>query len=426
MKSLLGAAFSGGAIAAPSQQIFTTTTSWVVPAGVYSISAVCIQRGTVAGETWTSVPAAKIARSGTDLVRAQNENRLGDGGGDGGMSGARSSHTVEYIDYNPWLYFIGSGGGGGAGGYNGAGGEGGRWLDSSEGGNTSHWGGENAATSSGGGGGGICGARDYASGGGGGGGLLGIGATGVGGTAWPSSATGGSGGANGGTTPYGVGSSAVGAGGLYGGAAGDQRASSAYPARGRGGACSWKNNIPVSPDETLTITVEGNGGVRVLWGGDRSFPSNADGYYPEGYWKYFRIYITAVAAGVPAIGEIELRSSVGGADITTPSSLCSASSQYDDTTTANKVVDNAGNAFASCWMVQGAGGAPPQWLSIRPSMDAVRVAELAMWPVTGYATWAPSSFVVQGSMNGAAWTDIKTFTGITGWADNTAKTFSLT
>jgi len=33
---------------------------------------------------------------------------------------------------------------------------------------------------------------------------------------------------------------------------------------------------------------------------------------------------------------------------------------------------------------------------------------------------------VQGSLDGSTWTDIKTFTGITGWTANTAKTFDLT
>ena len=402
---------------APGQVEFTTDSIFIVPPGVFSVSAVCMQRGTVAGEAWAGVPAARIVRAGLDVVRAQNGNRLGDGGGDGGMSGSHVPYTVPESPYNQ----AGGGGGGGGGGYAGDGGPGGDFHVTN-----GPWVGAAAVANSGGGGGGMSGANSYPPAGGGGVGLEGIGPTGGGVNTWPSTAKPGSYGDPGAMPPNSKSQTTGSNGGLYGGAQGDMRTGAAYGRRGRGGANAWKNNIAVYPGEVLQVFVAGNGGVRIMWGGERSYPSNAAGIWPAGWFRSYRIYITAVAAGVAAIGEIELRASVGGADITTPGSVCAASSQYDGTTTANKVVDNAGRAFASCWMAPGgAAGVPPQWLSIRPSMAVVQVAELAMWPATGYETWAPSSFVVQGSMNGAAWTDIKAFSGVTGWAANTPKTFSL-
>lgn len=264
-----------GALAQPGQVVFTTDTLWVVPAGVFAISALCIQRGTVAGETWTAVPGARISRAGVDLVRAKNGDRLGAGGGDGGFSGARMHDTTGDPGGGSTIW-LGAGGGGGAGGYSGSGGAGGDWVDSAYGGSSSDWVGKNGA--GGGGGGGICGSTDYAAGGGGGVGLLGTGSSGLGGTAFPSSAGGGSSGGAGASTPYGntyaLGQNASGIGGTYGGAAGDFRGG-VYPKRGRGGANAWDNGIAVYPGETLQIYVQGNGGVRVLWGGDRFYPNNA-------------------------------------------------------------------------------------------------------------------------------------------------------
>ena len=263
-------------IAQPGQAVFTVDTLWVVPPGVFLISAVAMQRGTVSGESWPTVPASRIARAGVDLLRAQNGNRLGDGGGEGGFSGGSTSQTYDGggADYG----YYGGGGGGGGGGYGGPGGDGGTALHPDSGGNAAMWVGKAAAANSGGGGGAMCGTIFYAPGGGGGVGLNGVGSSGAGVSAWPSSANPGSNGGYGGATTSG-GSWAVGEngaiGGNYGGAQGDKRGAASYASRGRGGANAWANNIAVYPGETLQIYVQGNGGVRVLWGGDLFYPNNA-------------------------------------------------------------------------------------------------------------------------------------------------------
>ncbi|MFG1270753.1 hypothetical protein V5F40_22645 [Xanthobacter sp. DSM 14520] len=79
-------------------------------------------------------------------------------------------------------------------------------------------------------------------------------------------------------------------GGQVGGDFGGGAAAGGYLKGGRGGELAWKNKIPVTPGETLSIVVGapgfnctnpcttantaygGKGGVRILWGAGRSFP----------------------------------------------------------------------------------------------------------------------------------------------------------
>lgn len=51
---------------------------------------------------------------------------------------------------------------------------------------------------------------------------------------------------------------------------------------GKNGMATWDNNVPVTPGDKITFTVEApDGGVRVVWGNDKYFPnSSAIGYNP--------------------------------------------------------------------------------------------------------------------------------------------------
>ena len=155
---------------------------------------------------------------GATVQAPQGGDYVGDGGGNGGGSYSRND------PYN-------QGGGGGAGGYSGNGGHG-QHQDASP------------AWSAGSGGGGAGGAKgswsNYPGGGGGGVGLYGEGPSGT------TYGAGGSGGANG----SGGSSGGTGIGGKYGGGTGNLR----------GGFNQW-------PGDT------GQGGVRVIWGAGRAFPS---------------------------------------------------------------------------------------------------------------------------------------------------------
>ena len=223
-------------ITPPGQVLFESSASWVVPAGVTSISMVAVQSGDIGDTTGSTV-----TYNSTVVCRALNGSRIGDGGGNGGAAGNGN--------------FMYGGGCGGAGGYSGNGGAGG------SAGSTGAW----ATNSNGGGGGG--GGANRGSGGagalGGGVGVLGQGANGVAGTQALQS--------NG--TPGGAGSGGVGR--KYGGGA--VGASGSYLAN-QGGALSYKNNVPVTPGQTVSIAIGGtNGAVRIIWGPGRAFPSTNTG-----------------------------------------------------------------------------------------------------------------------------------------------------
>jgi hypothetical protein len=258
----------------PGQQVFTSSSSFVVPANVKQISAVVVGGGgggggnddsdetgggggggalayntfaVTPGETLTiTVGAAgtggnasgaggaggqsNIQRAGVNLVAANGGSggaHRGNGGaggtvsvgtgGSGGTGGAGSDRSSNN-----------GGGGGGAGGYSGNGGAGGGGTSS-------------GASGSGGGGGGGGGGTNNATRGGGGVGILGAGSNGAGGAA-NTSGSGGSGGSNG-----------TNVGGNYGGG-------------GRGAAGTSQAGSAGSI-----------GAVRIIWGPGRLYPSTSVG-----------------------------------------------------------------------------------------------------------------------------------------------------
>ena len=251
------------------------TYSWVAPAGVTSVSAVCVGAGGQAGLTATGGAGGASSFVNTATVRGGGGGGgggvgtyggggggtfTGTGGGNGGSGGYGSADAR-------------SGGGGGAGGYSGAGGAG-----------RVNTGGLAGAGGAGGAGGGQIGDNG---GGGGGVGILGEGTSGAasgdgqGGRA-------GSGGNNGG---QGGGGAAGGSGGAYGGGGGGYSGGAGNGAGG-GGGLGYTNNISVTPGSSYTVIVGaspatfagsagqtgGVGAVRIIWPGtSRSFPSTNTG-----------------------------------------------------------------------------------------------------------------------------------------------------
>ncbi len=250
-----------GGAAAPGQQVFTSSGTFTVPAGVTSICAVAVGRGqngaagdgistpgrgggggtlsytnalsvtpgesltvTIATSTSGSTGETTLKRSSTVLLAARA------GGQTSGQANVGTSFAGGTAPAPAYGY---GSGGGGAGGYSGAGGAGGSI------------GGGGSDGSGGSGGGGGCGSSGDYSGGGGGVGLLGAGSNGAAGT--PSG--GGGGGGSGGGAGAGTGS----AGGGYGGGGGGGAINNA----GGGGG--------------------GSGAVRIIWGAGRSYPSTNTG-----------------------------------------------------------------------------------------------------------------------------------------------------
>lgn len=253
VRNILMAAAVGEA-AAPAGQVLllTGTTSWTVPAGVTSICVVAVQGG------YRPILAAGAVTVTVDSVivcRAQNDSRIGDGGGNGGQGG------VGETDY---LIYVSNGGGGGAGGYSGNGGNGGA--------GTAY--GAPPLSGAGNGGGGSGGACAYWIGGnagyGGGVGLLGQGANGAavgGGSNWSQNGLPGS----------------SGSGQTYGGGAGGDNLFYPNVNGGYGGALAYKNNIAVTPGQVISLSIPatlagaGAAAVRIIWGAGRSFPSTNTG-----------------------------------------------------------------------------------------------------------------------------------------------------
>lgn len=295
--------------AGPGQQAYTTagTYTFVVPAGITSISAVCVGAGasgndarggmlsyannisTTPGESLTVVvPAggvaydtpgsASISRGATALVRAlgggSGGTPVGDFQGYGGnprdpggsfqRSGGGGAGGYTNADgYQPFTLVLGGWGGGTGGvstaGLGGAGGGGGRGGDSSV--TTPYVSIVNTYT---------------ASGGGGGVGLLGLGSNGFAGTdrSYPEGYLGGGGGGGGSggnngftgdSGEYGNG----GAGGAFGGAGGRGVIGITY---------TWDDELQEYVQSSFyegTVGSGGVGGVRIIWGAGRSYPSNA-------------------------------------------------------------------------------------------------------------------------------------------------------
>lgn len=210
------------------------TYSFVVPSGVSAIHA-CVVGG--ANNT-----VSAIRRGGTNLIANTSSIGAAIGGGDGG---AVASST--------------SAGGGGAGGYSGAGGAGGDGP------------GESGYNGNGGGGGGGAGAAS-------------LGATRHNGAGVYMHGEGASGarGVAGSSTPPTEGSP-LGEGVPRG--AGRRYNNSSNLALSGGNLRYTKTAISVTPGETLTVIVgakpavgatdEMQGGVRIIWGEGRSYPSNA-------------------------------------------------------------------------------------------------------------------------------------------------------
>jgi hypothetical protein len=209
----------------------TRTTSGTAGAGgqSYFISA-----ATVAGNGGGGgITASNTVGAGGGFV--------GDGGGNGGNGGNRNASTSQ------------AGGGGGAGGYAGNGGVGGNGTTNNSG----------AGNGGGGGGGGGCGSADTG-GSGGGVGLLGQGSNGSAGASTTADGRGGFGG-SGGANAFSASTSTT-AVNVYG-TAPNQSAPGVY-----GGGGSGSDNPTVAEQAN-----GGVGGVRIIWGPGRSFPSTNTG-----------------------------------------------------------------------------------------------------------------------------------------------------
>lgn len=137
-------------------------------------------------------------------------------------------------------------------------------------------------------------------------------------------------------------------------------------------------------------------------------------------YRYWRIYIQANGGGdYVSFYEIELRASVGGSDLTTPSTPATASTYEFGYGPENAIDNNNSTSWATT-----VGAITNQWARFDMA-SAVYVAQVAILPIPPNYNLAPKDFKIQGSSDGTNFTDVKAFTNVTGWAHNTWKTFDL-
>ena len=132
-------------------------------------------------------------------------------------------------------------------------------------------------------------------------------------------------------------------------------------------------------------------------------------------FRYWRIRVTApVQSAVGAgLAEVEFRSAVGGADMTTPSTLVAASLESYVLSPPSYLVDNS---TSTTWDSD-AHATFPYTLTFDFGAP-VDPKELAIYPISHGQFQAPKDFSVQASVDGVNFNTIKSFTGVTSWADS--------
>lgn len=142
-------------------------------------------------------------------------------------------------------------------------------------------------------------------------------------------------------------------------------------------------------------------------------------------YKFIRIHITENNndPSYTGIGECVMASTAGGAQ-QAAGGTARASSQFTTGSGAAYQAFDGDTTGASNGWVTSADMAIPSWLEYEfPA--AKQIVELRMFNQVNQYTRVPKAFVVRGSNNGSTWTDIKSFSGVTGWANQVPEVFSL-
>ncbi len=128
--------------------------------------------------------------------------------------------------------------------------------------------------------------------------------------------------------------------------------------------------------------------------------------------------------GYMALHEVELRGEGGGADITTPATPVTASTQFDVLYDPRNTVDNSLSGEA-LWI---SSAATNQWLRYDLGTPTA-IAQVAMcWNAASMAGpgTSPKDLRIEGSNDGTNFTTVKTFLGNTSWpAGSVFKVFDL-
>ena len=161
--------------------------------------------------------------------------------------------------------------------------------------------------------------------------------------------------------------------------------------------------------------------VRGLFAGAAASEQSAATAYR--YWRIFLLNNNG-DANYLAVNEVELRGSVGGADITTPATPVTASSQYDASYGPHYTVDNL--LSASTLWISAAFYVANQWLRYDLGTPTP-VAQVAVcFNNPDGPGRSPKDLRIEGSNDGTNFTTVKTFLGNTSWTiSNVFKLFDL-
>lgn len=139
-------------------------------------------------------------------------------------------------------------------------------------------------------------------------------------------------------------------------------------------------------------------------------------------YRYWRIQWTAPGSGADGFldcREIELRGSVGGSDLTSPSTAItnSAALWLSFGSTPGQLVDNNTSVTSTS-------GYTTNSTTTFDLVTPQSVAEFAYMAAT--ISRAPQGLSIYGSNDGSSFTLLKAYTGISGWSSGVYKTFSTT
>lgn len=160
----------------------------------------------------------------------------------------------------------------------------------------------------------------------------------------------------------------------------------------------------------------------------------AHGAGPSTFHRYWRVLITATDSSAVYAGftEIELRGSVGGANLLSVQSANGAAFSSRDVNGSNAAWRAADTSNTSGWLADLAGQPLPNWWRYdfghalhvgAPTADVRQVLIRGSHNVPGAS---PEDFQLQWSDDNTTWTTVMTVTGQTGWTGaSDARTFNV-
>ena len=150
-----------------------------------------------------------------------------------------------------------------------------------------------------------------------------------------------------------------------------------------------------------------------LWRGGAS-----SGGFSYRYWR-FQINSANGDSGYGGAAEVELRGSIGGADLSYPSSFVTSNITNYPGYPLTNVVDNRLSTF---WTTT-VNPSFPYYITVDLGSE-LSVVEVAFAPET--VTRAPRSLSIYGSNDGSTFTLVRTFTGLSsGWSNSVLRAFTL-